>query len=167
MFKEIAAESLDMNPFSKIGGEWALLTSGDAQGFNMMTISWGGFGVIWGKNALTVYVRKSRYTRKFIDKNELFTVSFFGEEYRGALRACGSLHGNKCDKVKESGLTPYFTDGTSAFEEAALVFVCRKMLHADITREQADAKALFDEIYPEPDYHRLYIGEILKVLEKR
>lgn len=166
MFKEINTDELCFNPFTMLGSEWALLTSGDDTSFNMMTVSWGGFGVLWGKNAVTVYVRDSRYTRKFTDKNELFTLSFYGKAYRRALNICGSLHGNECDKAKESGLTPFFTDGTAAFEEASLIFVCRKMFHADIERDAADAKALFDNIYPEPDYHRIYIGEVLKVLKK-
>lgn len=167
MFKETAIETLDMNPFLKIGSDWALLASGDDKAFNMMTVSWGGFGVFWGKNTVTVYVRESRFTRSFMDKNDVFTLSFYDKAYRKALNVCGTLHGNECDKVAESGLTPFFADGTAAFEEANLVFVCRKMCHADITRDEADVKEIFDEVYPVPDYHRLYIGEVLKVLEKR
>ncbi len=167
MFKEASIEILRMNPFTKLGSDWALLCAGNSEtGFNMMTASWGGFGVLWGKNTVTVYIRESRYTRKFFDAGETFTVSFYDEKNRKALNICGSLHGNKCDKVKESGLTPYFTDGTVAFEEAQMIFVCRKIFHTDITRETADAKKLFDDVYTEPDYHRMYIGEILKVLEK-
>lgn len=167
MFKEISTDQLAFNPFTKIGDEWALLTSGDKDsGYNMMTASWAGFGVFWGKNAVTVYVRESRYTRKFFDSNELFTVSFYDKPYRKALNLCGQLHGNECDKTKESGLTPYFTGGTTAFEEASLVYVCRKLFHADITKQTTDAPAVFDRMYPEPDLHRLYIGEVLKVLAK-
>ncbi len=166
MFKELSADELVMNPFTKIGSEWALLSAGNEERFNMMTASWGGFGVLWFRNTITAYIRESRYTRTFFDANDIFTVSFFDERYRGALNVCGTLHGNECDKVKESGLTPYFTEGTAAFEEAGLIFICRKMFHADLTRETADAKEIYDEVYSEPDIHRMYIGEVLKVLAK-
>lgn len=167
MFKEINIEGLNINPFTKIGSEWALLTAGNKEhGYNMMTASWGGFGTFWNRNTITVYIRESRYTRMFFESNELFTVSFYDKEYSEALNICGQLHGNECDKTKESGLTPYFTDGTTVFEEANLVFICRKLLHADITRETADAAGVFDSIYREPDLHRMYIGEVIKVLKK-
>lgn len=49
-FKEITPEELNFNPFTKIGKEWMLITAGDANGFNTMTASWGGAGVLWNKN---------------------------------------------------------------------------------------------------------------------
>lgn len=48
-FQPIPVDMLDMNPFTKIGKEWALLTAGNKQESNTMTISWGGVGVLWGK----------------------------------------------------------------------------------------------------------------------
>lgn len=167
MFKEISINEISMNPFTKIGDEWALLTAGSRQGgFNMMTASWAGFGMFWGKNVATVYIRESRYTRKFFNENDLFTVSFYDETYREALNKCGYLHGNECDKVKESKLTPYFFDGTTAFEEANLIFCCRKLFHADVAKDTTDAHEVFESIYADNDLHRLYIGEIVKVLKK-
>ena len=35
--------------------KWALLTVGDKDKFNTMTVSWGGLGTIWGKPVATVY----------------------------------------------------------------------------------------------------------------
>ncbi len=167
MFKEIEIESLCFNPFTKIGDEWALLTAGNEKdGFNMMTAGWADFGRFWSKYVVTAYVRESRYTRRFFDNHDLFTVSFYGEQYRNALNICGTLHGNECDKVAKSGLTPCFIDGTAAFEEADLIYVCRKMFHADVTPDGVDDMAVFKSVYPTPDYHRLYIGEVVKILGK-
>lgn len=168
MFLDTPVDKLEINPFTKIADEWALLAAGtESSGFNMMTASWGGFGVFWGKNAVTVYVRESRYTRQFFDSNEYFTVSFLGDKYHKALSICGSLHGNECDKVAESGLTPFFFGSSVSFEESELIFLCRKMLHTDFTRDNADAPELFDGVYPDPDLHRIYIGEVIKVLKKQ
>lgn len=65
---------------------------------------------------------------EFVDAEDMFTLSFFKEDYRKALNLCGSKSGRDCDKEKEAGLTPYYTDGTTAYEEADLIFVCKKAL---------------------------------------
>ena len=48
-FKEVKAEELNMNPFTKIGKEWLLITAGNEEKCNTMTASWGAMGVMWGK----------------------------------------------------------------------------------------------------------------------
>ena len=57
-FKEVDIKSLNFNPFTKIGSEWMLITAGDESGCNTMTASWGGLGVLWGKNVATCYIRR-------------------------------------------------------------------------------------------------------------
>ena len=77
-FKEVDIKSLNFNPFTKIGSEWMLITAGDESGCNTMTASWGGLGVLWGKNVATCYIRPQRYTKKFVDANDTFTLSLYG-----------------------------------------------------------------------------------------
>ena len=55
-FKEVKAEELQFNPFTKIGKEWMLITAGTEEKYNTMTASWGGVGVIWGKDVVTAYI---------------------------------------------------------------------------------------------------------------
>ena len=131
-----------------------------------MTASWGGVGHIWQRDVATVYIRPQRYTKTFVDNNELFTVSFYGEEYRKALQLCGTLSGKDTNKVEQAGLTPYFVDGTTAFAEAELILVCRKLYHQDMLPELFDDPAVEQAMYQQKDYHTLYIGEIVKVLKK-
>ena len=131
---------------------------------NTMTASWGGAGVFWGKPAVTCYIRPQRYTKEFIDKEELFSVSFFKDGHRDALKLCGSVSGRDHDKIKEAGLTPVFIDGVPAFEEADTILICRKMYRtsmnpADFIDKDADSK-----FYPEKDYHDMYIAEIVKAV---
>ena len=72
-FKEIAPEELMLNPFTKIGKEWMLITAGAmAEHCNTMTASWGAMGVMWGKNVVSVYIRPQRYTKEFVDAEERF-----------------------------------------------------------------------------------------------
>ena len=164
-FKEISVSELKINPFDMIGKQWMLLTAGDEKDYNTMTASWGFMGFIWGKSVIETVVRPSRYTYEFMEKNDLFTVSFFGEEYRDALKLCGSRSGRDCDKAHETGLTPYFTDGTAAFEQAEMIFVCRKVYAQDMDK----AKLAEEHIHwynDGGDMHKAYIGEIVKVLVK-
>ena len=89
-FREIKAEELQFNPFTKIGKEWMLVTAGDEKKYNTMTACWGATGVMWGKNVVSVYLRPQRYTKEFVDAGELFTVSFSSEDHRGDLIICGT-----------------------------------------------------------------------------
>ena len=134
-FKEVKIEELSFNPFTKISKEWMLITAGDEEKHNTMTASWGGVGIMWGMNVATAYIRPQRYTKEFVDAEDMFTLSFFKEDYRKALNLCGSKSGRDCDKDKEAGLTPYYTDGTTAYEEADLIFVCRKLYAQEMKPE--------------------------------
>ena len=79
--------------FSQFDKKWALLTAGELDKFNTMTVSWGGLGTIWNKSVATVYVRLSRYTHEFMDNNDYFTVSFYPEAQRKTLGVLGSKSG--------------------------------------------------------------------------
>ena len=166
-FKEVAADkldTLDFNPYKKIGKEWFLVTAGDESGWNTMTASWGFAGVMWGKNTFTTVIRPQRYTKEFIDKAEYFTISFFKEDYKKALSFCGSHSGRDCDKAKETGLTPIFTDGTTAFAEASMYFVCRKLYAQDMDISLLDKEC--HKWYDKDAVHKAFIGEIVKAYVK-
>ena len=84
-FKEVKAEELTMNPFTKIGKEWLLITAGNEEKCNTMTASWGAMGVMWGKNVVYIFVRDTRYTKEFIDKQDTFSLTFFDKSYNSNL----------------------------------------------------------------------------------
>ena len=132
MFERIDPKSLDQNVFSMIGDQWMLLTAGTREKCNTMTASWGGLGVLWGKPVATVYIRPQRYTLEFVEREEWFTLAFFGEEYRKALALCGSKSGRDIDKVKECGFTVETADGAPYFAQADLVLVCKKAYWQDM-----------------------------------
>ena len=114
-FQEIKVEDLNLNPFQLIGKDWMLITAGTKEQVNTMTASWGGMGVFWGKNVMTAYIRPQRYTKEFVDANDTFSISFFGEEYRKMLAYCGKVSGRDEDKIAKAGLTTCFYGETPYF----------------------------------------------------
>jgi flavin reductase (DIM6/NTAB) family NADH-FMN oxidoreductase RutF len=164
-FQEIKLAELNLNPFTKIE-EWALLTVGDKQEFNMMTITGLMMGQFWKKKTLQVYVHPERHSYPIMNKSSYFTVSFFPEPRCKALEIAGKLHGNQCDKTKETGLTAQFDQNGVYFGEAEIVFICRKMYHSDVKESLFDARDVFTEYYHNNVYHRIFIGVIEKVLKR-
>lgn len=166
MFNEIDLKNKALNPFTKIGKEWMLITAGNEENFNTMTASWGGLGVLWNKDVAFTFIRPSRYTFEFTEREEYFSLCFFPEEYRNALMFCGRNSGRDCDKIAQTGLTPTFVDGVPCFEEASLVLICKKMY----SQEMNSACAFCDDVrknYAENEpYHTFYVGEIVKAYEK-
>ncbi|OPY71533.1 MAG: Flavoredoxin [Syntrophorhabdus sp. PtaU1.Bin050] len=125
--KEISPEAIMDNIFKLIGKDWMLVTAGTDVSFNTMTAAWGGLGVLWDKKICFCVIRPTRYTYTFMEKHEGFTLSFFEEQYRGALTYCGTKSGKDVDKIAQTGLTPVFDNGIIYFSEARLVIVCRKI----------------------------------------
>lgn len=161
-FRKISPEEISDNTFKLIGKDWMLVTAGSPDAWNTMTASWGGVGVLWNKPVSFVFIRPQRYTYEFIERSDTFTLSFFTENYRGALNICGSKSGRDIDKAAETGLTPIAgAAGTTTFKEARLVLECRKLYFQDI-----DPKNFLDESieknYSQKDYHRIYIAEIVQ-----
>lgn len=164
--REISPRDIDKNAIRLITEDWALLTAGNADGWNTMTVSWGGLGELWSKDVAFVFVRPQRYTKEFIDGSEYFTLSFFDESYKGALRVCGTKSGRDIDKAKETGLTPVFENGTAHLAQAKLVIICKKLYAQDMTPDCFVDKSIIDENYKANDFHTSYVGEIIKVLKK-
>lgn len=165
-FHEIPIESLTFNPFTKMSKQWILITAGDRQKSNTMTASWGMFGVLWRKNMVQIYIRPQRYTKTFVDQNDLVTLSFLPSSHRNALKICGTTSGREVDKWQLSGLHPYYTDGAVGIEEAELIIIGKKQY------SQWFDPALFVDpsndtrCYPDKDYHEMYMFEVLKILER-
>ena len=145
--------------------KWALLTAGNKDSFNTMTVSWGGMGTIWGKPVATVYVRTSRYTHEFMDREGYFTVSFYPEEYRKILGVLGTMSGRNMDKMKDSGLTKKELSQSITFKEAEITLVCKKMFMQRLEPSNItdpDAAKFYQSDAP----HDMYIGEIVDILRK-
>ncbi len=163
--REISPNTLSKTPFEMIGKDWMLITSGDKNKYNTMTASWGGLGVLWNKNVVFAFVRPQRFTFEFMNDNDYFSCSFFSEDYRNALAFCGKYSGRDVDKAKECNLSANFDENAPYFEEADTVIVCKKLYIQDMTEDCFLDKDLLSN-YTNGDYHRVFVGEIVKVLKK-
>ena len=163
-FREISVEELKDNPFTLINKDWMLITAGNREKHNTMTASWGGVGELWGRYVSTIYIRPQRYTLEFVEREDYYSLCFFGPDYRQALNLCGSKSGREIDK-DAPGLTPCFDETAPYYEQARLVFLCRKLYRQDLEEGCFLDKGLLEKWY-DNDLHRRFIGEIVKVLEK-
>ena len=170
--KEIDVTDCPLNPLTAFAEDWMALAAGnETDGFNAMTVAWGHLGSVWERDShanrlptATCFVRPSRYTKEFMDREGLFTLSHFAGDRRKALGYLGSRSGRDGDKVSGAGLTPVFDEGAVYFAEADVVLVCRKLYTSEIAEEGFADAGLIEFNYPERDFHTMYIGEITRVL---
>lgn len=164
MFKEISAKEIKGNLIKAISDEWMLISAGDNQGYNMMTASWGFMGEMWGADCAAVVVRPQRYTMQFLEKNDYFSLTFFGDD-KAVHAVCGKKSGRDINKTKETGLTPVFADNTVYFGEARMVIICKKQYSAPLSEAGFTDREVLKKNY-NGDIHNLIIGKIEKVLIK-
>jgi flavin reductase (DIM6/NTAB) family NADH-FMN oxidoreductase RutF len=165
-FNEIKPEQIGKNPLELIGKDWMLVTAEKDGKVNTMTASWGGLGVMWGKNVAFVVVRPQRYTKEFIDNSDTFSLSFLDNSFKKVLSYLGSVSGRDEDKIKKSKLTIAHSGDTPYFEESNMVVVCKKLYAQNYEQDCIMDKEIIQKWYPNSDYHTMYIAEITKVLVK-
>ncbi|MCR5809591.1 MAG: flavin reductase [Clostridiales bacterium] len=143
--------------------KWALVTAGDISDFNAMTISWGAMGTLWSKPTATVYIKPVRYTHDFMEANDYFTISFFEEKYRGALKILGTKSGRDGDKMAETKLTPVrIGENIVGYVQAYRTLVCRKIYRQDLELSPMP-EAVRETYYEKEAPHTMYIGEIVGI----
>jgi flavin reductase (DIM6/NTAB) family NADH-FMN oxidoreductase RutF len=163
---DIKTNEFDLQVVKAFLNDWMLLTSGDysKNDFNMMTIAWGSVGVMWNKPFVMVVVRPQRYTYKFMEENDDFTLTAFSDKYKDSLKLCGTKSGRDINKVEESGLKPISSKSIKSpgFEEAELIIECKKIYIDDFKPDNFLVPEI-DKSYPDKDYHRIYFGEIVNI----
>lgn len=165
--KEISYKEMKFNPFNLLGDEWMLVSAGnEREGCNTMTISWGHFGCIWGSNDPTavVYIRPSRYTKTFVDKEKYFTLCVMDRSFKKQMAYLGSTSGRDEDKITKAGLTKIFADNSVYFEEAKMVIICKKLYASELQEKGFLYQEIIDRQYPAKDFHTMYVGKIEKIL---
>ena len=142
----------------------ALLTATKNDGsINTMTVSWGGSGILWGKEVCFVFVRPERYTFEFCENGENMTLSFFGKEKKDALSFCGTKSGRDVDKFAACGLKYTLQNGACVFDEAEITVVLKKLYAQDL-QEDCFVTDGCKSFYQNGGYHKMYICEIKDII---
>lgn len=161
-------KELSLNIFTRFKDDWALLTAGDINDRNSMTVSWGFMGTLWGKNVVCVFVRPSRYTYHLMEEYDRFTLSFMPDKYKKEMTYMGTKSGSIHDKYKATGLEPIYDNDTfvSYIKGADIVFKCKTLYSDFFTSENFKDTELFKH-YKEDlsDLHKFYIAEVTSILK--
>lgn len=142
-----------------------LITAGNIDNYNTMTIGWGMIGTIWRKKTFIAYVKPCRYTYQFVENNEYFTISFYDKKYSEAMMYLGTKSGKDCDKVKDVNFHPVNVNKSVTFEEAYYTIVCKKYYYTDVNKDNLPNEVI-DRYYKDDCLHHVYYGEIVEIIEK-
>ena len=151
----MTANEISKNVFDMIGKQWMLVGAAKDGKVNAMTASWGGLGVMWGKNVAFVFIRQTRYTKEFVDNGETFSLSFFGDDQRKMLNYMGTVSGRDADKVSECGLHVSLEENAPVFEEAELTLVCRKLFAQEMAKDGKNYEEILQYFYEGTELHRI------------
>ena len=106
-------------------------------------------------------------TITFTEKFDNFTLCAFPEKYKPDLKILGTKSGKDIDKINYEGIKAIASEVVSSpsYLEADLIIECKKIYFDDFKPENfLDPK--IEKSYPLKDYHRIYFGEIVNILER-
>lgn len=172
-FERISPRDIKVNPVKLFGDDWAVVAAGTEDNFNELTVSWGALGDAWWDNMpiAIIFVSATRYTHKFLEENETFSINVFPPEFRKAVAYIGSHSGRDEDKVAKTGLKVHFSEnGSPLFTDARLIIECRKIYSHDLDSKNFSeslignyAQKKFRGVVP----HTVYFGEIINCWAKK
>ena len=150
--------------FASFVSKGALLTATKNDGtINTMTVSWGGSGILWGREVCFLFVRPERYTFEFCQGGENMSLSFFGDEKRDVISYCGTKSGRDVDKFKECGLEYTLKDGSALFKDAQATVLLKKLYAQDLSKD-CFVSDIAKPFYQNGGYHKMYICEIKDIV---
>lgn len=159
MFKPVDIQKIKMNPFL-LKSNWMLVTSEYDGKTNTLTASWGGFGIMWNKEVVFVFIRPQRYTKEFIDKSGKINLSFFNKKYKKDLSYLGTVSGRDENKIQKTSLTLTKLDEYQTFEQALYTINAKVLYRQDLEANSFWDKDIISKMYPDNDFHAMYIAEI-------
>lgn len=145
----------------------AFLTTKNHDKINTMTIGWGSFGFEWGIPTAEVMVRQSRFTKKALDKNLEFTITFpLDDTMKQALSYCGQKSGKDTDKIKDCSLKviPANEIDTPVISCRSIVMECKIVTRMTMD-DTLTKKEILDKWYKNGDLHTIYCAEVVACYE--
>lgn len=167
LFKQISIEEFgsQFNIFKLLGENSYVVTAGNPNHYNSMVGSGGGFGLHFKKATVWCIFRSDRYTLELIENEQVFTLSFFRDDYKQRMMFFARTSGRSSNKMSEAELFAIETPAQNiSFEEAHLIIECKL---TQITTPVFDdfyspeARDWLKEIYKSKNDYRKYVfGEI-------
>ena len=172
-FVSIKPIEIKENPIKLFGDDWAIVAAGTKEDFNELTVSWGALGDAWWDNMpiAIIFVSATRYTHKYLEENDTFSINIFPPEFRKSLAYIGSHSGRDENKAETTGLKVDFSDSnTPIFTDARMVIECKKIYSHDLDRRNFSeslkgnyAQKKFEGVVP----HTVFFGQIINCWIKR
>ena len=154
--------------------EGILITTKVEDKVNLMSVSWGMFGIEWGVPIFTIFVRENRFTRTQLDTNGEFTVNIpIGDYDKKIISYCGSRTGKDIDKAKDLKLNLNQSEIISVpgIKQLPLTLEC-DVIYKQFQDKDSLPEEIKNKMYPEDvdssnpgankDCHIAYYGEIVK-----
>lgn len=162
MLHPVEFETITSEILPAFGKTNALLSAGDREKCNTMTIGWCGLGRVWNLPVCTVYVRPERYTYQFMEQSGYFTVCGFSDAEREKIALCGTKSGRDIDKFSTCGFTVRYGAGDAPFvEQAQWVLICRKLYAQELSGSYlTDSRP--EKFYRGEAWHKMYVGEVVE-----
>lgn len=143
----------------KMGSGGIFLNAGN----NTMTVGWGQFGVMWGKQVFIAAIRPSRYSDDLVEESGCFTLSVPAVgDFVSELAFVGTKSGRDTDKWSECSLKKVKAKKVNTYvvEGCKHYFECKVLTKVSLSK--ADIPSADLRWYPnEEDFHNLYIAEIV------
>lgn len=140
----------------------AIAVATDGKETNGLTVGWAGFGILWSKPCLTLYVHKTRYSKHIFDNAKYCSLCFMPKDLKNQVEYYGRVSGRDENKIQKCGMKLNTEDVAPYFEESRAVILCRIMGKSDFDVNNVDSRVL--SWYQKDGVHTQYYGEIVKVL---
>ena len=109
-----------------------------------------------------------------MDLKNFNLAPFYAFDQEWALLTCwilGSKSGRNINKIELTKLTPEFFKNTTSFKEAKLTIICKKIYFQDLDINNINVDSIpqseVDRFYKTEPIHRMYIGEVIDIIDKR
>ena len=164
VFQPVTPREIDQGPFIYDGSRM-LITAGNDKTVNTATTTYGGYGYLWDKRVVYMFLRSKRYTRELVDESGEFSISFLNqEEFRGALKYIAAVSGKDEDKIAGARLTVNYSDSIPFIDEADNVITAKVLFKTECGKDGFAGDFPTGDFYKDNDYHIMYVGEIQKIL---
>lgn len=172
LFKKIEPTELTDNVFRLLSQDHTVITAGTDSLYNSMTASWGGWGQLFEKPVTWCFLNGSRYTLELIKKEEVYTMSYFPEQYKDQVIAFGSKSGRNSDKMKNHTFTMVKTpEGNISYKEAKLIIECKLFEVTSVNPDDfytEEGRFFVENAYKDAkEYHKLVFGMITNIWIKK